>query len=148
MKINKFAKVIFFLKNLFNHLHMFKEIYYKRNRSDYKERCRAKNSFALQMNIKMSSHAQNNLIQNESFATKKNHQRNFIIWNLQRFNIVSYLKYAGPTICFPCSYTIENNLKSNPPELNEMKALYKNFIKFYMNNCSQTLLWHLVCHYM
>lgn len=50
---------------------MFKEIYYKRNRSDYKERCRAKNSFALQMNIKMSSHAQNNLIQNESFATKK-----------------------------------------------------------------------------
>lgn len=101
----------FFLKNLFNHLHMFKEIYYKRNRSDYKERCRAKNSFALQMNIKMSSHAQNNLIQNESFATKKNHQRNFIIWNLQRFNIVSYLKYAGPTICFPCSYTIENNLK-------------------------------------
>lgn len=59
------------MKNLFNHLHMFKEIYYKRNRSDYKERCRAKNSFALQMNIKMSSHAQNNLIQNESFATKK-----------------------------------------------------------------------------
>lgn len=50
---------------------MFKEIYYKRNRSDYKERCRAKNSFALQMIIKMSSHAQNNLIQNESFATKK-----------------------------------------------------------------------------
>lgn len=78
----------------------------------------------------------------------KNHQRNFIIWNLQRFNIVSYLKYAGPTICFPCSYTIENNLKSDPPELNEMKALYKNFIKFYMNNCSQTRLWHLVCYYM
>lgn len=65
------------MKNLFNHLHMFKEIYYKRNRSDYKERCRAKNSFALQMNIKMSSHAQNNLIQNESFATKKKTSKEF-----------------------------------------------------------------------
>lgn len=126
---------------------MFKEIYYKRNRSDYKERCRAKNSFALQMNIKMSSHAQNNLIQNESFATKKSSKE---FHNL-KFTEVQYCKLFE--ICrsnniFPCSYTIENNLKSDPPELNEMKALYKNFIKFYMNNCSQTRLWHLVCYYM
>lgn len=68
-------------------------------------------SLCRSMNIKMSSHAQNNLIQNESFATKKKHQRNFIIWNLQRFKIVSYLKYAGPTICFSWSYTLEKNLK-------------------------------------
>lgn len=76
------------MKNLFNHLHMFKEIYYKRNRSDYKERCRAKNSFALQMNIKMSSHAQNNLIQNESFATKKSSKE---FHNL-KFTEVQYCK--------------------------------------------------------
>lgn len=89
---------------------MFKEIYYKRNRSDYKERCRAKNSFALQMNIKMSSHAQNNLIQNESFATKKSSKE---FHNL-KFTEVQYRKLFE--ICrsnnmLPCSYILENNLK-------------------------------------